>query len=226
MYKILFVEDDLNYARALEKVFKQNQYDVVSVDTPVSAIAEVAKESYDLVVSDYMMPQMNGIKLITMLKEIDNNLKSILLTGFSEEEVELEALDINVDAFLCKDKSTTIIMKYVESLLEKSGYAQQYGQQRLTSKEENLMIDNVKHEVFKNGELVIDITSKEYGMLVMFLENKGVALSREKIAEALWTTDIEEIDLRVIDGHIKRLRKKLRLFSIVSVRGYGYKWNE
>lgn len=63
-------------------------------------------------------------------------------------------------------------------------------------------------------------------MLRLFLQNKGVALSREEIVERLWTQDVEEIDMRVVDGHIKKLRGKLRSFSIMSVRGYGYKWNE
>ena len=87
------------------------------------------------------------------------------------------------------------------------------------------MVDLDSREVFKNGD-PIEVTRKEYDLLVLFLENKGVALNRETISEKIWTTDIEDIDLRAIDGHIKRLRAKLKLFSIVSVRGYGYKWNE
>ena len=130
-----------------------------------------------------------------------------------------------MNRYLSKDKSIHVLVKYAEELLYAVQDVSSAGEKRLISKEERIMVYLDSREVYKNGEPV-EVTRKEYDLLVLFLENKGIALNRETISEKIWTTDIEDIDLRAIDGHIKRLRAKLKLFSIVSVRGYGYKWNE
>ncbi|MFV0362485.1 MAG: response regulator transcription factor [Suipraeoptans sp.] len=225
MFKILFVDDDQSYAQKLEKALKQKEFHVVYMNTPVAAIAEVVKAKYDLVLSDYSMPQIDGSEFISIIKDIKPEIKTIILTGHSEEDIEFAAIDAEVDFFISKDKSLKLIIKYIEAVLEKPSLEVSSSKEKLVSKAENIVIYKISHDVYKNGERA-DITNKEYDLLVMFLENKGVAFSREKLAEDLWTVDIEKIDLRVIDGHIKRLRNKLRLFSIISVRGYGYKWNE
>ena len=225
MYRILLVEDNTEYAGSLIKALEMKKYELKYVESPIAALTEFAKYPYDLVISDYMMPGMNGIELLAALKDIKPEVKCIILTGFPQEEAELEALDLHVNRYLSKDKSIHVLVKYAEELLYEVQDVSSGGEKRLISKDERIMVDLDSREVYKNGELV-EVTRKEYDLLVLFMENKGVALNRETISEKIWTTDIEDIDLRAIDGHIKRLRAKLKLFSIVSVRGYGYKWNE
>lgn len=221
----MLVEDDEMYAEKLKQAIVREGYEVSYFTTPIKAVADFTKNNYDLVISDFCMKDMDGVKLLTILKEINPCIRSIILTAFPEEEVEMEAIDINVDHYLSKDKSLTIMLKYIQYLLKREVSTGVTASYRLSSSIEQITIDTKKRVVEKENE-VVALTKKEYELLVLFLKNKGTALSREDIAEKLWSNDIENIDLRVIDGHIKRLRSKLSLFSISSVRGYGYKWSE
>lgn len=221
----MLVEDDEKYAEKLKQAIVREGYEVSYFTTPIKAVADFTKNNYDLVISDFCMKDMDGVKLLTILKEINPCIRSIILTAFPEEEVEMEAIDINVDHYLSKDKSLTIMLKYIQYLLKREVNTEVVSSYRLSSAIEQITIDTKKRVVEKENE-VVSLTKKEYDLLVLFLKNKGTALSREDIAEQLWSNDIENIDLRVIDGHIKRLRSKLSLFSISSVRGYGYKWSE
>ncbi|MGL9727696.1 response regulator transcription factor [Enterococcus sp. DIV0756] len=223
--RIMLVEDDEKYAEKLKQAIIREGYEVSYFSTPIKAVADFTKNNYDLVISDFCMKDMDGVKLLTILKEINPCIRSIILTAFPEEEVEMEAIDINVDHYLSKDKSLTIMLKYIQYLLKREVNTGVTASYRLSSSIEQITIDTKKRVVEKENE-VVSLTKKEYDLLVLFLKNKGTALSREDIAEQLWSNDIENIDLRVIDGHIKRLRSKLSLFSISSVRGYGYKWSE
>lgn len=221
----MLVEDDEMYAEKLKQAIVREGYEVSYFTTPIKAVADFTKNNYDLVISDFCMKDMDGVKLLTILKEINPCIRSIILTAFPEEEVEMEAIDINVDHYLSKDKSLTIMLKYIQYLLKREVSTGVTASYRLSSSIEQITIDTKKRVVEKENE-VVSLTKKEYDLLVLFLKNKGTALSREDIADQLWSNDIENIDLRVIDGHIKRLRSKLSLFSISSVRGYGYKWSE
>ncbi|MCP1103457.1 response regulator transcription factor [Aequitasia blattaphilus] len=223
--RILLVEDNDHYANNLKSEIEKKGYEVTYVSSPVEAVASYVKAPYDLVVSDYRMDEMDGIKMLSILKGINPAIRSIILTAFPEEDIELQALEVSVDHYLSKDKSLNITVKYIEDLLGKEIVQKGSVGSKLISQEENLVIDTQKRQVYKDNELV-EVTRKEYELLVLFLENKGVALSREEIAEKLWTIEIENVELRVIDGHVKRLRAKMGLFSISSVRGFGYKWNE
>lgn len=222
---IMLVEDDEKYANKLVKAITKEGHKVTYLDSPVKAVAEFMKDNYDLVISDFCMKEIDGLKMLTIFKEIKPNLRSIILTAYPEEEVELEAIDMSVDHYLSKDKSLLITIKYIDDLLRKEINIKEAQEDKLISKLENIILDLQRRTVYQNNQLVA-LTKKEFDLLTLFLQNKGKALSREFIAEQVWTNDIEDIDLRVIDGHIKRLRAKLALFCISSVRGYGYKWNE
>jgi len=221
--RIMLVEDDEKYAEKLKQAIVNEGYEVAYFNTPIKSVAEFTKSNYDLVISDFCMKDMDGVKLLTILKEINPSIRSIILTAYPEEEVEMEAIDINVDHYLSKDKSLTIMLKYIQFLLKKETVpTETTSSYKLSSSIERISVD-MKTRIVEKEDEVVSLTKKEYELLVLFLKNKGTALSREDIAENLWSNDIENIDLRVIDGHIKRLRSKLSLFGISSVRGYGYK---
>lgn len=224
--RIMLVEDDERYAEKLKQAIVQEGYEVSYFNTPIKAVAEFTKKNFDLVISDFCMNEMDGVKLLAILKEINPCVRSIILTAFPEEEVEMEAINISVDHYLSKDKSLSIMLKYIQHLLKREVSTEITNTSyNLSSTIERLSVDT-KTRIVEKEDQVVPLTKKEYELLVLFLKNKGIALSREDIAEQLWSNDIENIDLRVIDGHIKRLRSKLSLFSISSVRGYGYKWSE
>lgn len=219
------MDEDEHYADRLGQMITQQGYVTTHLTSPIKAVAEFSKKDYDLVISAYSMEEMDGIKLLTILKEIHPYLCSIILTTFPSDEVEMEAIEKDVNYCFTKDKNIEVLFKYIQSLLKKEQRKKEATTNILSSSIEQISVDTRQRVVIKDNKPV-SLTTKEYELLVLFLKNKGIALSREEIAEELWSKDIETIDLRVIDGHIKRLRSKLSLFSISSVRGYGYKWSE
>ncbi len=225
MYKIMLVDDNIEYVQSLKRLLEENGYYVDSFTSPWKAIEISSKQKYDLIVSDYEMPEVNGFRLIETVRNIQEEIKSIILTGHNDEKYEIEALEQSVDVFLLKEKSLTLILEYIKNLLMQESIVRKNGYTELRSRLENLLLIKEKHEVYKDGELV-SITPKEFQILEYFLENKGKKIPRAEMIENLWSGEISETDFRVIDVHIRKLREKLNIFCIVSIRGYGYKWNE
>lgn len=226
MYNILVVEDHDEFRHLLVKVLKEEGYNVDQVDNPIDALEKFVLKTFDLVISDYRMEMMNGTRLLKSIKAINPNIKTIILTGEPTETIELEAIDEQVDYFIEKRKSLSIVLKYVEKALTllQDGKST-VKSKKLFSKEEVIEMDLDSLAVKKDGR-IISLSSKEWTLLKLFLENKNVALSRERIVDALWQVDIENIDERTVDSHVKNLRKKLQSFSIATVRNFGYRWNE
>ncbi|MFV0362874.1 MAG: response regulator transcription factor [Suipraeoptans sp.] len=223
--RVILVDDNEQYAKSLKTAIEDEGYEVFYYTNPIDAIAEFVKIPFDILISDYKMAEMNGTRLVTILRGINPEIKCMLLTAFPTEEIERETIDINVECYLSKDKSVDLILHYLNDLICREPSIKGERAEKMSSIEEQLVVDIAKHEVFKANSKV-SLTRKEFELLILFLQNKGTALSRDHISEKLWTPGVEDFDPRVIDGHVKRLRGKLRLNSIMSVRGYGYKWNE
>ncbi|MFV0395123.1 MAG: response regulator transcription factor [Coprobacillaceae bacterium] len=224
MKKILIVEDNESYRINLESVLRNEGYEVNSVDNPISGIEMFAKSTYDLVISDLIMKEFDGIRFLTTIKNIDPKVNTMILTGNPDDDTEISSIDIHVDFYLSKSRALPVIVKYVKRLAEERNISN-VSTDILVSKSEGISLSKKAHEVKKNGEK-IDLTPKEYQILKLYLENKCITLSRQDIIDEIWGIPIEEIDERVIDLHIKHLRAKLKIISLITVRGYGYKWNE
>ncbi len=225
MEKLLVIDDQEEYLDFLTHALRNLGYEVKSANNPVTGLELFVKEHFDLVLSDLKMEVMDGIRLAATIKSMDPQAKVIILTADPTEETEISALDVQVNQYLSKDKSIDVIKRYIENVLNQVSLNNNERQVELTSKTEQIVMSLVEHTVHKQGEL-IPLTMKEYRLLRLFLENKNIALSRDMIISAIWDEDLENVDERVVDVHIKKLRTKLRSFSIMSVRGLGYKWNE
>ena len=117
-----------------------------------------------------------------------------------------------------------IILRYVETLLEQDAKLNQIAKNKVyTVKAEGLVVDVASFKVTKNDE-PITLTTKEFNILVMLLSKRGKAISRDDFLDELWDMRYETTDSRVVDMHIKAIRRKLQTQSILSIRGYGYKW--
>lgn len=223
---ILIVDDNGEYLNTLVKLFETNGYAVDSTLDAVVAIEKAAMKKYDLVISDLVMGAVDGVRLVATLKRIQPDIKSIILTAEPSSVTEIEAISVSVDSYLPKDKSKEVLLKYVERLLGQASTSEvDLTGQQLVSSAENIVMLLDQRKVMKNNQEV-DLSFKEFQLLKFFLENKGAALCREEIKKILWDEDIEVVDDRAVDVHIKKLRAKLKTFSIMSIRGFGYKWNE
>lgn len=226
MTKILFVEDNKKYRTTIEKVLKEAGYAVDSASGPMEGLElfTMNNKDYDLVISDLVMEEIDGIKFLAFVKKITPEIKTMILTAEPSAETELASLDIYVDKYLVKETKIEVILRHIQVLLAQPKILSK-SNQVLKSDIEGIVLDPSAFEVLKNGEPV-SLTLKEFQILKLLLENKGAALSREQILDEVWDTNHETVDVRVIDVHIKAIRRKLTLQSLLAIRGYGYKWDE
>lgn len=225
MKRILFVEDDEQYRKLLTTILEKEGYQIDSASSPIDAMGLFEKDKYDLLISDFKMEAIDGLKLIEFIKKVDNKTRTMILTASPSDESEIESLELKIDKYVVKETRIEILLKYVEYLLLLSETMKHQENEVLSAPSEGIILDLDARKVTKAG-IEHHLTAKQFGMLKILLENKGKAVSRDEIIESLWDEEFEVIDTRIVDGHIKELRKKMDIQSIVSIRGYGYKWNE
>ena len=217
--KILVVDDEERMQKLLSDFLKMKDYEVLLAGNGEEAIDLFFKEkSIALIVLDVMMPKMDGWTALKTIRE-HSKVPVIMLTARSEENDELKGFDYGADEYISKPFSPKILVARVEALLRRSG----------VQKEEllevgGIVIDEAAHSVTVDGK-PIELSFKEYELLQYFVENKGIALSREKILNNVWNYDYFG-DARTIDTHVKKLRAKLmdKGDYIKTVWGMGYKF--
>ena len=217
--KILVVDDEERMQKLLKDFLKMKDYEVFLAGNGEEAIDLFFKEkSIALIILDVMMPKMDGWTALKTIRE-HSKVPVIMLTARSEENDELKGFDYGADEYISKPFSPKILVARVEALLRRSG----------VQKEEllevgGIVIDEAAHSVTVDGK-PIELSFKEYELLQYFVENKGIALSREKILNNVWNYDYFG-DARTIDTHVKKLRAKLmdKGDYIKTVWGMGYKF--
>ena len=217
--KILVVDDEERMQKLLSDFLKMKDYEVLLAGNGEEAIDLFFKEkSIALIILDVMMPKMDGWTASKTIREY-SKVPVIMLTARSEENDELKGFDYGADEYISKPFSPKILVARVEALLRRSG----------VQKEEllevgGIVIDEAAHSVSVDGKPV-ELSFKEYELLQYFVENKGIALSREKILNNVWNYDYFG-DARTIDTHVKKLRAKLmdKGEYIKTVWGMGYKF--
>ena len=226
MVDILLVEDNAAYRKNLKAILVGEGYHVDDVPDAITGVEYMGQRKYNLVISDLMMDVMDGNRFLSFVKKVSPETKTIILTGQPTPKTEIDAIDNRVDKYLTKGVRMEVLLKYVTHLLEVQ--KEQVGsrvQEVLQSEAEELVLELKGRKAMHKGEEV-KVTTKEFGILYMLLSEKGKAIKREEFIKELWDNRFEEVDERVIDVHIKLLRKKLMLSSINTIRGYGYKWDE
>ena len=217
--KILVVDDEERMQKLLSDFLKMKDYEVLLAGNGEEAIDLFFKEkSIALIILDVMMPKMDGWTALKTIRE-HSKVPVIMLTARSEENDELKGFDYGADEYISKPFSPKILVARVEALLRRSG----------VQKEEllevgGIVIDEAAHSVTVDGKS-IELSFKEYELLQYFVENKGIALSREKILNNVWNYDYFG-DARTIDTHVKKLRAKLmdKGDYIKTVWGMDYKF--
>ncbi|MCR5503759.1 MAG: response regulator transcription factor [Lachnospiraceae bacterium] len=197
----------------------RDRYKVLEAEDGAEALA-LFEENPDiaLVILDVMMPKMDGYEVLGKIRKT-SSVPVIMLTAKSAEKDELLGFELGVDEYITKPFSPKILMARVEALLRRSG----------NSSEEileagGIVLDKSAHTVLAD-QTRVDLSFKEFELLTYFMENRGVALSRERILDAVWDYDYFG-DARTIDTHVKKLRAKLgpKGDLISTIRGMGYKF--
>ena len=178
----------------------------------------MANRDIKLILLDVMMPKMDGWETLRIIRE-NSNVPIIMLTARSEERDELQGFSLGVDEYITKPFSPKILVARVEAILRRS-----FGAEEEKIEMGGIVIDKAAHEVSIDGKIV-ELSYKEFELLNYFMENKGIALSREKILNNVWNYDYFG-DARTIDTHVKKLRAKMGTKGeyIKTIWGMGYKF--
>lgn len=217
--KILIVDDEERMRKLLKDFLSNKGYLVVEAQNGEEAV-DIFLNSKDisLIILDVMMPVMDGWEACKLIREY-SKVPIIMLTAKSEEKDELKGFELGVDEYITKPFSPKILVARVEAILRRS-----QGEESEIVEAGGIKIDKMAHSVSIDGR-EIELSYKEFELLTYFLENKGIALSREMILNHVWNYDYFG-DARTIDTHVKKLRSKMgeKGDLIKTIWGMGYKF--
>ena len=218
MFKILIAEDDHELRQLFQHVLTKNGYTVVGVSNGEEALRAMDASYYDMIISDIMMPKMDGWEVLRTIRKY-SQVPVIMLTARSEERDELQGFSLGVDEYISKPFSPKILVARVEAILRRTNVSSAD-----SVNVGGICIDKAAHQVTIDGQ-EIDLSFKEFELLTYFVENQGIALSREKILNNVWNYDYFG-DARTIDTHVKKLRSKMgeKGEYIKTIWGMGYKF--
>ena len=217
---ILIVDDEKLIREVIKEYCLKENYNVLEASNGIEAISILKKESIDLVIMDIMMPKMDGFTCLKEIKKI-KDIPCLMLSARKEEYDKLTGFSLGIDDYLTKPFSPKELMARVKAILKRTD---------ATNKEfytyKSLKLDILGRTLFINDK-EINITPKEFDLFLYFLNNKGIALSRESLLTNVWGYDFYGDD-RTVDTHIKMLRKNLGEYRylIKTVRAVGYKYED
>lgn len=218
--KILVVDDESRMRKLVRDFLQRENFEVLEAGDGSEAL-DIFFENQDiaLIILDVMMPKMDGWQVCREVRAY-SKVPIIMLTARSDEKDELQGFELGVDEYISKPFSPKILVARVEAILRRTGKGQQDGEILEVG---GIRLDKAAHMVEIDGKS-IDLSYKEFELLAYFLENQGIALSREKILNNVWNYDYFG-DARTIDTHVKKLRSKLgeKGELIKTIWGMGYK---
>lgn len=217
--KILVVDDESRIRKLVGDFLKKDGYQVIEASDGSEALdIFYAQQDIALVILDVMMPRLDGWQVCRELRAY-SKVPIIMLTAKSEERDELMGFELGVDEYITKPFSPKILVARVEAILRRTLQNEAIEMIELGG----IVVDRTAHSVMVDGA-AIELSYKEFELLVFFMENQGIALSREKILNSVWNYDYYG-DARTIDTHVKKLRSKLGKKGdyIKTIWGLGYK---
>ena len=221
MYKLLIVDDEPKIREVIREYAEFNGYEVEEAADGMSAVGLCKLNQYDLIILDIMMPKLDGFSACKEIKRIQD-VPIIMLSARGEEYDKLFGFELGIDDYIVKPFSPKELMARINVVLQRRNASSQSKPDLL--KFGGLEINIAARTVTVDG-MRVELTPKEYELLFYLIENKNIALSRDKLLSDIWGYDVFGDD-RTIDTHIKNLRNNLGPYRdyIVTLRGVGYKF--
>lgn len=231
--RILMVDDEVHILELVNFHLKKEGYDTVLVESGSEALEKISKEEFDLIILDWMLPQMDGIDILKHIRNKSNQTQVpvMFLTAKNDEFDTVLALEMGADDFLSKPFRNKEFIARVKALLRRS---EKGSGAKTEKKQENSWIRND----FKINELnrtveykqnPLDFSRKEYELFIILIKHPGRVFTREELLNSVWDYAYMG-STRTVDVHIRQIRKKLQEFEvenyIMTVHGVGYKWSE
>ena len=224
---VLVVDDEEDLLSLLEYNLKQETFQVKLARDGVEAIEKAREHEPDLIILDIMMPKMDGIEVCQKLRK-DAHLRTIpimMLTARTEEDDQVEGLDVGADIYLGKPVSVSVIVSQAKALLRS---ARRYDHPPDQIEIHNLRIDRDRYLVYQEDEgeeTEMRLPRKEFELLYFLASHPGKVFSRQEILDEVWGRDVYVVD-RTVDVHIRKIREKIGSEHIETVKGVGYRFKE
>lgn len=212
---ILVMEDDVNIQELIVEFLKAEGYDVDYASDGLEGIQLFKKKEYDLVLLDIMMPNLDGYSVCKMIRQT-SNVPIIFLTALNEESNQLKGFELECDDYITKPFSFNLLIQRVKAVLRRG---------RINISSDFLIFEKLKLDLNTYSVQIddqnIELTLKEFNILKMLIEKYPQVVTRENLLDSIWGYDYYG-DTRIVDAHIKNLRKKIILPYIKTVKGIGY----
>ena len=215
---ILVVEDDKHINEVVTEYMKEAGYIVISVEHGGKALAALTQNAnINLFILDIMLPEVSGLQLLHAIRSSDIHKEKpiIMLTALGDEATQLLSFDALADDYVAKPFSPKILVRRVNALVRRTG-----GEEKILQYQD-IIINYERYEVLEAGEK-LKLTSREFELLGALMANAGKVLNRQQLLNQAWGYDYFG-DERIVDVHIKNLRKKLKGNVIATIKGVGYR---
>lgn len=213
--KILFLEDEPTIQEVLSEYMKVQQYEVTCVSDGEEAMEALKVQDFDMAVLDIMVPGRSGLEVLAFIKENRENTATIMLTALDDEKTQLQAFNLYADDYVIKPVSPIILLKRMETILRRV-------KKQGMKEEKGLVIHDESYQAFYDGES-LSLTLSEFLLLQTLEKEPNRVFTREQLILRIFNEDYIGND-RIIDAHVKNLRKKLPHNYIKTVIGVGYQF--
>ncbi|BAP86215.1 two-component response regulator [Paucilactobacillus hokkaidonensis JCM 18461] len=225
MKKVLVVDDEPAISTLLTYNLQQHGFETLAAPDGETALELVQNNLIDCILLDLMLPGMDGLTVLKRLLQIKSSVPVIIITAKSQEVDRIIGLELGADDYISKPFSPREVVARVNAVLRRNSKPQTVGQNVL--KIDSLTLDLDRHLV-QIHDHEINLTPKEFELLVYFVENRTHVLSRQQLLQHVWQVDYE-LDSRMVDIQVSHLRDKLREYApeqkwIKTVRGFGYQF--
>ena len=214
--RILVIEDEASIQNILRIFLEDAGYQVTLADDGMDGIAAFHKDSFDLVLLDIMMPRLDGYSVCEMIRN-ESSTPVILLTALDDEDNQMKGFNLLADDYITKPFSMPLVLKRIEAVLRRA----RSGEKSSVLVYQNVQLDTENYKVFVEGKEVT-LTAREFDILRLLMENQGRVFTREQLLDIIWNYDYLGDD-KIINTHIKNIRKKLGVDCIETIRGVGYR---
>ncbi len=215
--QILVIEDEKAIQAIIKAFLVDAGYRVFVADDGMQGVCAFHAADYDLVLLDIMMPKIDGYTVCEMIRN-ESNTPVILLTALDDEESQMKGFDLLADDYITKPFSMPLVIKRIEAVLRRFD-GQTDDSAVLFHK--NIQLDLENYKVFVSGSEVL-LTAREFEILKLLLENRGRVFTRDNILNQIWEYNFYG-DEKIVNTHIKNIRKKLGVDCIETIRGVGYR---
>ncbi len=217
-YRVLFLEDEPTIREVLKEYMKISGYDVTEVGDGNKALELLKEQSYDLAILDIMVPGISGLEVLSFIKDQLPNLATIMLTALEDEKTQVDAFNRYADDYVIKPVSPIILLKRMETILRRVKAADS-----TRDNKRGLWFDEEGYRVQYQGK-TLPLTVSEYLLLLSLWKEPHRVFNREQLILKIYNEDYIGND-RIIDAHVKNIRKKIPVSCIKTVIGIGYQFD-